>query len=226
MGVDTHLYLLNYDRYCNELVPALDRLLVDRDAGPVLNMFEKASQILAEASRRFEFPWSPLHRCSDSEQSDLAIKLIQGYVPERYVGGLAIMEPEFSVIEPAKVREYCLREKVFRVIVEGLAVPWNLEFPPVHEITQGSVHELYGFSPKFEDAMCAEVVSRSISIPYQISQDDELIDRDLVAELWAEIERISPPDGRLWQEEYFRNLYLIFREAVEKPEYRILAAYA
>lgn len=226
MGVDTFLYLLNYDNYQNVLVPALDRLLVDHSAGSVLNMFEQAAQILAEASRRFEFPWSPLHRYSDSAEFDLAVKLIHGYVPERYFGDLAIMEPEFTVTEPAKVREYCLREKVFGVIVEGLAVPWNLGFPPVHEITWGSVHELYDLFSKFEDAMCADVVSRSTNIPYQISQDNELIDRDLVAELWAEIERISPPGSRLWQEEYFRNLYLIFHEAVEKPEYRILAAYA
>lgn len=226
MGVDTFLYLLNHEFYTRDIVPALGRLLHDRDVAPVLNMFEEASHVLAEATRRFEFPWSPLHQTGNSEEFSLAINLIRGYVPKEYSGDLAMNEPGFSVTDPVKVREYSLREKVFSVIVEGLAVPWNLQFPPVHEITQGYVSHLYELSPKFADAICDEVHSRNASIPYNISSEDQLIDRELIAELWHEIRHVSPPDSDLWQNDYFRNLYLLLHEACEKPEYRILAAYA
>ena len=225
MGVDTFLYLLNHELYTRDVVPPLDRLLHNRDVGPVLKMFEKASQLLAEAARRFEFPWSPLHQLHDSEEFNLALNLIHGYIPEKYSGHWAMNEPDFTVTDPAKAREYSLRKNVFSVIVEGLAVAWDLQFPPVHEITWGLVSDLYEHSPKFEDAMCYEVHSRNTDVPYSISTGDQLIDQDLITELWQEIKRVSPPDSNLWQKEYFRNLYLLLQAACEKPEYRILAAY-
>lgn len=225
MGVDTHLYLLNYDRYRSELVPAFDRLLLQHDANGFSELYRDARQILEDAAGRLKFPWTPLHSSKDPEEIELVVKLFQGYVPEKYFGDRALLETEFTITERAKVREYFLRDKVVSVIVEGLAVPWSLRFPPVHEITWGKVWELYRISPKFEDSFCADVYTRCTTVPYEIVQGDELINQDLIAELWAETQRICPPGSELWDHEYFRNLYLILQKAIQTPGYRILASY-
>jgi hypothetical protein len=44
---------------------------------------------------------------------------------------------------------------------------------------------------------------------------DQMVDRDVIQELFGEIVRISSPDQPRWKREYFRNLYLFLKEACD-----------
>jgi hypothetical protein len=150
--------------------------------------------------------------------------LIDGHIPDTYHGDRAIMEPDAVTSDPRLVREYSLRNCVCSVIVEGLSVPWNLEFPPVHAVTWSLGWALYEHSKKFENALCGEIYSRSTPAPYEIFQGDELVDESLVHELATEIARIASPGSDLWADERYRNLYLILQRGAEE-NFRILASY-
>ena len=110
------------------------------------------------------------------------------------------------------------------MIVEGLCVPWNLDFPPVHVVTLSLGSALHEHSKKFEDALCAEIYTQSTQAPYDIYHGDQLIDETLVRELAVEIARIASPGGELWADERYRNLYLLLQFGAEN-KFRILASY-
>jgi len=122
------------------------------------------------------------------------------------------------------VREYNLRDYVCGVIVEGLCVPWNLEFPPLHVVTRCLSWELCEHSKKFEDALCGEIYRHPTPAPYDICHRDELVDESLVRDLGAEIARIASPGSELWEDERYRNLYLLLQRGAENG-FRILASY-
>ena len=134
------------------------------------------------------------------------------------------MEPGPVIREPRLVREYSLRDHVCGVIVEGVCVPWQIEFPPVHVVTWSLGWELYEHSKKFEDALCAEIYAQSSPAPYDIFQGDQLVDESLIRELTEEIARIASPGTEKWADERYRNLYLLLHRGAEK-DFRILASY-
>jgi hypothetical protein len=111
------------------------------------------------------------------------------------------------------------------VIVEGLCVPWDLSFPPVHCVTWCLGNSLYEHSEKFENVFCGEIYSRCRPAPYEITQNDAPLDNNLVAELAAEIERIAPPGSKLWANESYHNLYLLLHHASGGAKFRVLASY-
>lgn len=218
LGVDTHLYLLDYHRYVNEVAPMLDALLRGGDPLPARIAYEEASKLLVEAKGRREYPWTPFY---STPFSDEGIALLDGHIPDTDRGDRA----QDKVTDPRLVREYHLRDYVCGVVVEGLCVPWDLDFPPVHVVTWCLGWGLYEHSKKFEDALCAEIYTRSARIPYDIYQGDGLVDDGLVRELATEIARIASPGSELWKDERYRNLYRLLQSAVEGNTYRILASY-
>lgn len=134
-------------------------------------------------------------------------------------------DEDFAIRDPQKVRENHLRDEVCGVIVEGLCVPWDLSFPPVHCVTGCLGNSLYDHSDKFKNVLCGEIYSRCRQAPYDIAQDDALLERDLIVELAAEIERVAPPGGTLWANENYSNLYLLLHHATEAANFRVLASY-
>jgi hypothetical protein len=151
---------------------------------------------------------------------------LDGNIPEAYYGDrltLGILEPDAVTREPRLVREYTLRDYVCGVIVEGLGVPWNLDFPPVHAVTQYLGWDLYEHSKKFEDALCGEVYEQASPAPYDIVHGDQLIDRTAVRELAIEIARIASPGSELWADERYRNLCLLLQHGAE-DNFRILVS--
>jgi hypothetical protein len=223
LGVDTHLYLLDYRRYINEVKPLLDGLLGGGDPGPARVAYEAASTILIEAHRRHEYPWTPFY---SSPISDVGLAALDGHIPETYSGDRVSFGSGDIIRDPHLIREYCLRDKVCGVIVEGLCVPWDLEFPPVHIVTWCLGGALYEHSRKFEDALCGEIYQRSSPVPYDIYLNDELVDDSLVAELAVEIARIASAQSELWVDERYRNLYKLLQLSATSDRLRILASYS
>jgi hypothetical protein len=221
MGVDTHLYLLDYRKYSNEVVPALHGFLHGGESAAVRPLFEQARVALDAARKRWPPLWGPLN-LTDEEFLLEALLLLDGKVPDSYFGERHL---EGAAIEPALVREYSIRDKVANLIVEGVCVPWDLAFPPVHNVTFMLSWELYEHSKRFEDVLCGEIHSRSRDIPFEICVGDELLDADLVAELFTEMKRISPPATKLWDDQRYRNLYLILQQADRNADFRILSVY-
>jgi hypothetical protein len=227
LGVDTHLYLLDYRRYAGEVKPLLDALLSGGDTRAARTAYEEAWRVLSEANNRWNYPWSPSHSTQFAEDSQKGLSLLDGQIPETYHSdrlSLGILEPDAVTSDPCLVREYTLRDHVCGVIVEGLCVPWNLDSPPVHAVTGCLGWELYGHSRKFEDALCAEIYQQPTPAPYNINHGDELVDETLVRELAVEIARIAPPASELWADERYRNLYLLLQRGAES-NFRILASY-
>lgn len=224
MGVDTHLYLLDYRRYSDEVEPLLDGLLSGGDSGPARIAYEEAWRVLAEANNSRKYPWTPFHSTKFAEEFQKGLSLLDGHFPETYFGDRTILEPGAVTRDPHLVREYNLRDYVCGVIVEGLCVPWNLDFPPVHVVTWCLGWELYAYSKKFEDALCGEIYAHPTRAPYEIYHGDEFVEEKLVQELGVEIARIASPASDLWGDERFRNLYLLL-ERGGKESFRILAVY-
>jgi len=146
------------------------------DTRPARVAYEEASKVLVEARSLREYPWTPFYSSPFSEEG---IALLEGHVPETYRGDRA---PDV-VANPRLVREYHLRDYVCGVVVEGLCVHWDLDFPPVHAVTWCLGWGLYEHSKKFEDALCGEIYTRSTRVPYDIYQGDELVDESLFANL-------------------------------------------
>jgi hypothetical protein len=227
LGVDTHLYLLDYRRYTDEVKPLLDSLL-GGDTQPARTAYEEAWSVLSEANNLREYPWRPFHSTLLAEDFQKGLSVLDGHIPETYNGdrtSLGILEPDAVTRDPRLVREYNLRDYVCGVIVEGLCVPWNLDFPPVHVVTQCLGWVLYGHSKKFEDALCAEIYTQSTPAPYDIYHGDQLVNETLVWELGVEIARIASPGSELWADERYRNLYLLLQRGAEN-DFRILASYS
>jgi len=224
LGVDSHLYLLDDRRYTDKVKPLLDTLLADGDTGPARTAYEAAWRILSEANNRWKYPWTPLHSTRFADGFQTGLSLLDGHIPETYYGDRSILEPDWVTRDPHLVREYHLRDRVCGVIVEGLSVPWNLDFPPVHVVTWCLGSELYEHSKKFEDTLCGDIYARSTPAPHDISQGDQLVDQTLVRELGVEIARIAPPESDLWADERYRNLYLLLQRGAEN-NFRILASY-
>jgi hypothetical protein len=157
----------------------------------------------------------------------MGLSILDGHIPETYHGdrtSLGILEPDGITRVPHLVREYNLRDHVCGVIVEGLCVPWNLDFPPVHVVTLSLGWELYEHSKKFEDAVCAEIYTKSSPAPYDINHGDQLVDETMVRDLGLEIARIASPGSEPWADERYRNLYLLLHRGAE-INFRILASY-
>jgi hypothetical protein len=227
LGVDTHLYLLDYRRYADEVKPLLDALLGGGDTRPARVAFEEAWRVLSQANSRWKYPWGPSHRWLLSEDFQRGLSVLDGHIPETYYGdrvSLGLLEPDAVTGDPRLVREYNLRDLVCGVVVEGLCVPWNLDFPPVHVVTWCLGWELYEHSKKFEDALCGEIYEQPTPAPYDINHGDELVDETLVRELREEIARFASPDSELWADERYRNPYLLLQRGVEN-DFRILASY-
>jgi hypothetical protein len=227
LGVDTHLYLLDYRRYTDEIKPLLDALLADGESGPARAAYQEAWSVLSEANSRREYPWTPFHSTSLAESFQKGLSVLDGQIPETYYGdrpSRGILAPGGVTRDPRLVREYNLRDRVCGVIVEGLCVPWNLDFPPMHPVTVCLSWNLYEHSKKFEDALCGEIYAHPTSAPYDICHGDELVDETLVRELAAEIARIASPGSELWADERYRNLYLVLQRGAE-DNFRILASY-
>ena len=228
MGVDTHLYLLDYRRYSDEVKPLLDTLLNGGDIRPARAAYEEACTVLSEAKGRRNYPWTPFHSMLLADDVQKGLSFLDGRFPETYYGdrvSLGILEPDAVNRDPHLVREFSLRDHVCGVIVEGLCVPWNLDFPPVHLVTWCLGWALYEHSKKFEDALCAEIYAQSAPVPYDIYQGDQLVDEALVRELGVEIARIASPGSELWADERYRNLYLLLQHGA-KSNFRILASYS
>ena len=225
MGVDTHLYLLNERRYLGEIVPVLDKLIKGGPAETVRASFKQALDTLVDARTRRQFPWTPVNGHSGDLQR--GIGALDGSLPDSYNGDRDLRLENGNVIarDLRLIREYCLRDRVCNIIVEGLCVPWDLPFAPVHNVTWCLGHSLYTHSKKFEDVLCGEIYSRSSNAPYDIALGDELVDQDLVQELSAEIDRIMPAESSLWEVEAFRNLALLLRHAAQNDGFRIMACY-
>lgn len=231
MGVDTHFYLLDHERYLNDIVPVLDRLIAGENGGVGRARFEQAWRALIDARARREFPWTPFFwDCPGSGRFDQCIALIEGRIPETYRGERGCtweqLEDEgFVIRDPSKVREYHLRDNVCGIVVEGLAVPWELDFPPVHNVTSCLGHSLYDHSEKFEHVICGDIYARCARAPYDIYMNDSLVDQDLTLELAAEIARVAPPGSKLWEDENYRNLYQLFQHAAGNLGFRVLTSY-
>lgn len=118
-----------------------------------------------------------------------------------------------------------MRDHVCGVIVEGLCVPWHLDFPPVHVVTWCLGLELYSHSKRFEDALCVEIYTQATPAPYEICQGDQLVNETLVRELGVEIARIASPGSELYADERYRNLYLLLQRGLES-NFRILVSYS
>ena len=226
MGVDTHLYLLDYCRYTDGVKPLLDTLLTGGDARPARLAYEQAWKVLTEANSRLEYPWTPFYSLLLEENLQEGLALLDGHIPESYVGDWGDSDPDTPTRDPRLVREYLLRYHVCGVIVEGLCIPWNLEFPPVHVVTWCLGKDLYRHSERFEDALCAEIYGRSTAVPYGIYKGDQLVAEDLVRKLSAEIARIASPGSELWSDERYRNLYRLLQLGASSDEFRILASYS
>jgi hypothetical protein len=227
LGVDTHLYLLDYRCYIDEVRPLLDALLAGGDTRSALRAYEKAWQVLSDAGHRWKYPWTPFHSTQLPDRFQEGIDLLDGHFPDAYYGdrlSLGLIDPEADIRDPRLVREYNLRDSVCSVIVEGLCVPWNLGFPPVHPVTVCLAGDLYEHSKKFEDALCREIYKHPTPAPYDICHYDELVDIPLVRDLAVEIARIASPESELWADEGFRNLYLLLQRGAE-DDFRILASY-
>ena len=225
MGVDTYLYLLNHRRYTDEIKPILDKLLDGSDINPARLAFDESLKILHQASTSREHPWTPFHQ-PRSHNVEESLALLNGHVPPAYFGdrrSLGLMDPDEVTTDPILVREYNLRDSICSVIVEGLCVPWHLDFPPIHAVTKllGNLSE---HSKRFEHALCGEMYQRCCKVPYDIFHGDDLVDTDLIAELATEIARIAPPDSKLWQIESYRNLYLLLHHSTHNKGFQILAA--
>jgi hypothetical protein len=150
VGVDTHLYLLDFVRYTTEVKPLLDELLNGGAPEQARIALTDASKLLAEAHDRREYPWTPFHRGSGVEKG---LATLDGRIPRTYEGdraSLGLLDPDEVTQDPRLVREYYLRDDVCRAIVEGLCVPWDLEFPPVHVVTWTLGADLYKRSKRFE----------------------------------------------------------------------------
>ena len=227
MGVDTHLYLLDYRRYDGKVKPLLDALLDGGDGRLARSAYEESWGILSAAHDRRKHPWTPVHSTLLAEEFHRGLSVLDGHIPETYLGdraSLGILEPDAVTRDPRLVREYNLRDHVCGIIVEGLCVPWNLDFPPVHNVTRSLGWELYGHSKKFEDALCGEIYANPTPAPYDIVHGDEFVDVTLVRELAAEISRIASPGSELWADERYRNLYLLL-QCGTGDNFRILASY-
>jgi len=223
LGVDTHLYLLDYRRYHDETEPLLDGLLGGGDPRPGLVAYEAASKILLEASRSREYPWTPFYSTPISEEG---LAALDGRFPETYQGDRANLGPDEVIRDPRLIREYWLRDHVCGVVVEGLCVHWDLDFPPVHVVTWCLGWDLYEHSKKFEYALCGDIYQRSVPVPYDICQGDRFVDKSLVGELAVEIARIASPGSDLWGDERYRNLYKLLQLGAEDDHFRILASYS
>lgn len=227
MGVDTHLYLIDYRRYMGEVKPLLDDLLSGGDPQPARAAYEEAWNTLSEARGRLKYPWTPFRETGFGEEFLRGIHLLEGQVPEIYTGdreSLGILNPDEVTRDPRLVREYCLRDFVCCVIVEGLCVPWHLEFPPLHVVTRCLGWELYDHSKKFEAALCGEIYEHPTRAPYDIAHNDEFVEEALARELAREIARVVSPGTALWADERYRNLYLLLQRGTESG-FRILASY-
>ena len=161
MGVDTYLYLLDGTRY-DKVVSVLDNLIAGGDSTVARTMFEQACSALSAASSHRQFPWTPIYGrlLSGTDEFERCIGLVNGKIPATYQGdrgrtGKQWTEEDFAIRNPLKVREYFLRDNICGVIVEGLCVPWELPFPPVHRVTWCLGNSLYKQSKKFEDVLCA-----------------------------------------------------------------------
>ena len=223
MGQRTHLYLLDYRRYSEEIVPTLDHLLDGTDLPRARTAFEESVTSLTKASADRQHPWTPFHR-PYRDRFDEGRAILNGQIPEVYHGdrvSLGLLEPDEVTTDPNLVREYYLRDCVCGMIVEGLCVPWKLDFPPVHVV----IGDLYEYSKRFEELLCGEIYERSGKVPYDIHHCDDLADADLIAELTSEIARIVPPGSELWQIERHRNLYRLLHYGLANNGFRILASY-
>jgi hypothetical protein len=228
VGADTHLYLLDYRRYIDEVTPLLDALLEGCEIGPARAAYEEAWTVLSEAVSLRKYPWTPFHSTLVPDVFQKGLSILDGQIPATYLGdrlSLGILEPDAVTRDPRLVREYNLRDYACGIIVEGLCVPWRLDFPPVHVVTRCLGWELYERSKKFEDALCAEIYERPTPAPYDIYHGDEFVDEGLVRELKVEIARIASPGSELWEDERYRNLYLLLHRGSE-DNFRILASYS
>ena len=222
VGVDTHFYLLDFERYTNEVSPLLDQLLRGGDLEPARLAYADAIRILAQASKDREYPWTPFHQGDSTTPAELEGRFPDAYYGDRETRG--IMDPDAVTHDPQVVRDYSLRDNVCAPIVEGLCVPWNLDFPPVHVVTWCLGWDLYRHSKRFEYALCTgEIDTRSQALDYEINAGDRLVDRALTGELAAEIERIAPPGSKPWEQDAYSNLYLLLQKATE-PRYRLVVS--
>jgi hypothetical protein len=227
MGVDTHLYLLDYRVYTEEVEPLLDAALSGGDTRPARTAYEKAWKVLSEAHSSRKYPWTPFHQTQFEEDFQKGLNILYGHIPETYYGdrtSLGLLDPDAVTRDPRLVREYNLRDHVCGIIVEGLCVPWSLDFPPLHNVTWCLGWELYGHSKKFEEAFCDEIHTQSSPAPYDIAHGDQLVDEALVRELAEEIARIAFPSSDLWADERYRNLYQLLQQGAQN-DFRILASY-
>ncbi|MGB0065740.1 MAG: hypothetical protein WBP85_14960 [Terracidiphilus sp.] len=220
--------MIDYRRYTGDVKPLLDALLDSGDSRSAHVAYEEAWRILSEANNRWKHPWSPFHSTILLSSFQKGLSVLDGQIPEAYHGdrlSLGILEPEAVTRDPRLVREYKLRDCVCGIIVEGLSVPWNLDFPPVHAVTGCLGYgDLYEYSKKFEETLCGEIYTRSAPAPYDICHGDEFVDESLVRELSVEIARIASPGTELWTDERYRNLYLLLHRGAEE-NFRILASY-
>jgi hypothetical protein len=225
LGVDTHLYLLDYHRYADEVTPLLDALLAGGDPEPARAAYKEAWRILAEAHQHWKHPWTPFHWTRSGTFNE-GLDLLDGHIPDAYHGdrlSLGLLDPDEVTRDPRLVRDYNLRDCVCGVIVEGLCVPWSLDFPPVHVVTQCLGVNLYEHSKKFEAAICGEIYERATPAPYDIVHRDLLVSESMTGDLAEEITRIASPGTPLWADEGCRNLYLLLRRGAES-NYRVLVS--
>jgi len=213
VGVDTHLYLIDRRNYHEVAVPALQALL-DGTKEPARSLFAKAFSTITAQNR--EYPWGPIRPCEHWLQLGLAV--IDGTAED-------LRHPDTSITDPELIRRHHLLGLVGPVIVEGGCVPWSLPFPPLHCVTCDSAYrELYRASQRFEYVFTGEIYIRSRPAPFSIAEGDQLLNDDLVQELFDEISRVSPLGNPLSEREYFRNLYLLFESACRNG-YDIMASY-
>ena len=213
MGVDTNLYLIERRHYHEIAVPALQALLVGANE-PARSLFEKACSALA--GQTGEYPWGPFHRAED--QLEFGLSLIDGAADD-------LRHPDSSISDPDLIRRHHLLDTVCGTVIEGTCVPWSLPFPPLHCVTCGSeVWELYQASQRFEYVFTGEIYARSRPAPFSIAEGDQLLNEDLVQELFDEISKVSPPGHPLSERDYFRNLYLLLESACRNG-YEIMASY-
>lgn len=109
LGIDTHLYLLDYRLYTGEVKPLLDVLLAGGSIEAARTAYEAAWRILSEANDRREYPWTPFHSTQFAGDFQMGLSLFDGHVPESYHGGrtsLGILEPDAVTRDPHLVREF------------------------------------------------------------------------------------------------------------------------
>jgi hypothetical protein len=214
VGVDTNLCLIDRRDYHEIAVPALQALLAGGKE-PARSLFEKACSVLATQSR--EYPWGPLHGAQD--QLEFGLSLIDGTAGN-------LQHPDPSITDPELIRRHHLSDTVCGAVIEGTCVPWDLPFHPRHCVTcDSAVWELYRASQRFEYVLTGEIYIRNRPAPFGIAEGDELLNHDLVQELFEEISsRVSPPGHPLSEREYFRNLYLLL-DSARSGRFEVMASY-